>query len=254
MRYELMLPYQIQTAIDAHWPVVLPLGVLEYHGGHLGVGMDTLAVTRCLDRLEPEIDLVILPPFYYGAGSHVVAPPERKGTVHVPAEALEPFALGLFRSLLRIGFRNIHFIIHHQSENFVQGMPTDLAFKLAGRRAIFEFLEKERGEGWWGDNAMADYYTAHAAGGNPFNWIQGHPLMDADIIARYDFDHAGVGETSLMLALAPDAVDMARIAADQWYLKSASQATREHGEKAVALILARLRVLLARGESPREKS
>ena len=31
MRYELMLPHQIRTAIDGHWPVVLPLGVLEYH-------------------------------------------------------------------------------------------------------------------------------------------------------------------------------------------------------------------------------
>lgn len=244
MRYELMLPHQIRAAIDGNWPVVLPLGVLEYHGAHLGVGMDTLAVTRCLDRLEPEMDLVILPPFYYGAGSYVVEPPERNGTVHVPADALETFALCLFRSLLRIGFRNIHFIIHHQSENFVQGMPTDLAFKLAGRRAIFEFLEKERGEGWWGDNAMADYYAAHAQGDNPFNWIQGHPLMDADIIARYDFDHAGIGETSLMLALAPDAVDMCRLDTDKWYLKSAAMATREHGEHAVAMILNRLRGIL----------
>lgn len=244
MRYELMLPHQIREAIDGNWPVALPLGVLEYHGEHLSVGMDTLAVTRCLDRLEPEMNLVILPPFYYGAGSHVVEPPERNGTVHVPAEALEPSALGLFRSLLRIGFRNIHFIIHHQSENFVQGMPTDLAFKLAGRRAIFEFLEKNRGEGWWGDNSMAGYYAAHAQGDNPFNWIRGHPLMDARISAQYDFDHAGIGETSLMLALAPEAVNMARLNADKWYLKTAARATREHGERAVAMILDRLRALL----------
>ncbi len=245
MRYELMLPHQIRKAIGEHWPVVLPLGVLEYHGEHLAVGMDTLAVTRSLERLETEMNLVLLPPFYYGAGSYVVEPPQGKGTVHVPAEALEPFALGLFRSLLRIGFRNIHFIIHHQSENFVQGMPTDLAFKLAARRAIFEHLEKERGEGWWGDNAMADYYSAHGQGDNPFNWIQGHPLMDAEIIANYDFDHAGIGETSLMMALAPDGVDMAQLRTDSWYLKSAVGASREHGERAVGMILARLRGILS---------
>lgn len=45
MRYELMLPHQIRTAIDENWPVILPLGVLEYHGEHLAVGMDTLVVT-----------------------------------------------------------------------------------------------------------------------------------------------------------------------------------------------------------------
>ena len=48
MRYELMLPHQIRTAIDRNWPVVLPLGVLEYHGEHMAVGMDTLAVTGIL--------------------------------------------------------------------------------------------------------------------------------------------------------------------------------------------------------------
>ena len=31
------------------WPVVLPLGVLEYHGDHLPVGMDTLVVIKVLE-------------------------------------------------------------------------------------------------------------------------------------------------------------------------------------------------------------
>ena len=46
LRYELMLPHQIRTAIEQRWPVVLPLGVLEYHGEHMAVGMDTLAVVE----------------------------------------------------------------------------------------------------------------------------------------------------------------------------------------------------------------
>jgi creatinine amidohydrolase/Fe(II)-dependent formamide hydrolase-like protein len=58
--------------------------------------------------------------------------------------------------LLRIGFRNIHAVIHHQTENFVAGMPTDLAFKLAGRQVIFDFLERQHDEGWRGKEAMAD--------------------------------------------------------------------------------------------------
>ena len=74
MRYELMLPHQIRKAIEEHWPVVLPLGVLEYHGEHMGVGMDTLAVIKTLEIVEAEMNLVILPPFYYGASSYAVAP------------------------------------------------------------------------------------------------------------------------------------------------------------------------------------
>ena len=48
MRYEMMLPHQIRSAIERNLPVVLPLGVLEYHGEHLAVGMDTLAVVKSL--------------------------------------------------------------------------------------------------------------------------------------------------------------------------------------------------------------
>ena len=70
MRFELMLPHQIREAIADLLPVVLPLGVLEYHGEHLGVGMDTLAVVRALEQLEREMPLVLLPPFYYGAASY----------------------------------------------------------------------------------------------------------------------------------------------------------------------------------------
>ncbi len=244
MRYELMLPHQLRRAIDRRWPAVLPVGVLEYHGEHLALGMDTLAVVRIVELLEEEMDLVILPPFYYGASSYAVAPPEGNGSLHVEADALLPFAQSLFRGLLRIGFRNLHFIIHHQTENFIAGMPTDLAFKLAARQAIFEFLEQKRGEGWWGKPEMAAYYAEQAGGDDPFNWIKGHPLMTPEIIGQYPFDHAGEGETSLLLALSPDGVDMKRLSADTWYTKTAREASAETGARGRDLILAHLREVL----------
>src|SRR5277367_2215383 len=185
-----MLPHQIRTAIDGNWPVVLPLGVLEYHGEHMAVGMDTLAVTAILEILESETNLVILPPFYYGAARYAVEPPERTGTLHVDAEALVPVAKAMFTGLVRIGFRNIHVVIHHQTENFTAGMPTDLAFKFAARQAIFAFLEGR----WWGAESMADYYYARqSVGDDPFNWIKAHPLMRSSFMEGYPFDHAGLG-------------------------------------------------------------
>ena len=240
MRYELMLPYQIRDAIARNVPVVLPLGVLEYHGEHIGVGMDTLAVIRMLELCEAQRELVILPPFYYGAASYAVEPPEGNGSLQLSGERLFPFAQELFTSLLRVGFRNIHFFIHHQSENFAAGMPTDLSFRLGARQAIFAFLEKQHGEGWWGGAAMANYYAEHEAGADPFNWIKGHPLMTPEIIANYHFDHAGIGETSLMLALCPEAVEMDRLDGSRWYTESAKGASAELGARARDLILARM--------------
>ena len=245
MRYELMRPSQIREAIEKRWPVVLPLGVLEYHSEHLPVGMDTLAVVRCLELLEKEMNVVILPPFYYGSASFAVEKPEGRGSIHVDSQALLPFARQLFMGLLRVGFRNIHTFIHHQSEDYASGMPTDLAFRLASKQVIMEFLDKTRGEGWWGDNSMANYYTDFdSQDANPFAWIQNHPLMDAKVLEKYPFDHAGEGETSLMMALCPDQVDMNSYDTSKWYVASAAKASKETGDMGVALILDHLRRVL----------
>lgn len=244
MRYEWMFPGQVRRAIDEHWPCVLPMGVLEYHGEHLALGMDTLAVDRCLALLEKEMNVVVLPPFYYGAASYAVAGPERNGTVHVDSDRLQPLAYGIFSSLLRVGFRNIHGIVHHQSENFEAGMPTDLAFRTAARKAIFDYLDHTRGEGWWGKPEMREYYAPGQPSDNPFNWIRFHPLMDERIIRTFAFDHAGIGETSLMMALCPEAVNMEAWDPTAWYTESAKDASPAFGGQAVALLLNRLKEIL----------
>jgi creatinine amidohydrolase/Fe(II)-dependent formamide hydrolase-like protein len=151
--------------------------------------------------------------------------------------------------LLRIGFRNIHVVVHHQTENFVAGMPTDLAFKFAARQAIFASVEKERGEGWWGSESMADYYAKQSAGDDPFSWIKVHRLMEPEAMAGYPFDHAGEGETSLMLALAPETVDLSNVSDAKWYARSAARASAETGEKGRDRILAHLRKALGTRES-----
>jgi creatinine amidohydrolase len=243
MRYELMLPHQVRKAIQEDWPVVLPLGVLEYHGEHLGIGLDTLVVVKVLERIEKETNLVLLPAFYYGSASYAVEPPEKKGTLHVDSSHLLPVACDLFMSLLRVGFRNIHFFIWHQTDNV--GMPTDLAFKLAARQATFAFLEREGGEGWWGKGEMSDFYAKQAKGKGSFSWVQGHPLLDAEMFKQFPADHAGLGETSLFMALCPEAVDMSRQTAEAWYTRPAVGATAELGEKGVRLMLDSVRRALA---------
>ena len=241
MRFEFMLPYQIKEEITKNTPVVLPIGVMEYHGEHMAVGMDTLAVTKILDRLENHMEVVILPPFSYGAASYAVAGPEGTGSLHVDAAVLAPLAEQIFTGLLRIGFRNIHGIVHHQTENFTSGMPTDLAFKIGAKQAIFKFLERTEGEAWWGKQDMSDYYSRNQAGNDPFNWINLHPLMDCEIIKNYIFDHAGEGETSLLMALAPEGVEMDRISENStWYTKSASNSSSEKGEKVTSQIVKNL--------------
>ncbi|MCM8821757.1 MAG: creatininase family protein [Candidatus Omnitrophica bacterium] len=244
MRYELMFPEQIRKATKENWPVVLPVGVLEYHSEHCAVGVDTLLIVKALEVLEREIDLIILPPFYYGAASYAVEPPENNGTIHIDSSVIHIFARHLFKGLIRVGFRNIHIFVHHQSENFVAGMPTDLAFKLAAREVIFEFLEKEKGEGWWGDNRMQDYYRKLNREADPFNWIKIHPFMDEKSQEKFPIDHAGMQETSLMLAFCPEGVDKRKISTKKWYARKSSKANLNYGNEAKKMILERMREVL----------
>ena len=158
MQYLNMLPYQIRKAIERNDPAALPLGVVEYHAEHLPLGVDCFTCINALERIEKRRpELVVLPPFYYGSASLAVAAPEGNGTVHVDSLRLIPVAEDIFRGLLRVGFRNIHAFIAHQTEEFEQGMPTDLAFRTAAKRVIFEWLEKESGEGWWGTEQYSSY-------------------------------------------------------------------------------------------------
>ena len=102
-----MFPDQIRKAVDENWPVVLPIGVFEYHAEHCVVGVDTLLVVRAIEILEKEIDMIVMPAFYYGAASYAVVSPERSGSINIDSNVLAQFGKQLFDALLRIGFRNI---------------------------------------------------------------------------------------------------------------------------------------------------
>lgn len=249
MRYELMTPSQIRAGMERGTPLVWPIGVMEFHGGHLPVGTDTLAVIECCERLEREMDVMIFPPFHFGAASKAVSAPAGaeggRGTVDVTPDALVPFFRQAFRGLLDVGLRNIHAFVFHQSEDFAQGMPTDLSLRLAARQSIMECVEEMRGMGWWGDSSDGDRYkTLGDREANPFIWIQVHPLMDEGICAKYPIDHAGKGETSLMMAARPDAVSMAEHDPQFWFSSTAVEATPELGEEMIAKTVASMKRIL----------
>lgn len=227
MRYERMLPYQIREAVENKAPVLLAIGVLEYHGEHLSLGVDAHIVRGILEKVEKEhSEVILLPTFYFGTASYAVAGPEGCGGISFDSDRVRAMAEDLFTGLLEVGFRNMHGFVFHQSENFFQGMPTDLAFRFAGRRSIFDYLEKTKGRGWWGTEKTSKYYE----GDNPFDWIRIHPLANAENFAAYPLDHAGQCETELMMALYPEEVNMSHHSPDLWYCKSAVKADLNEAE------------------------
>ncbi|WP_158813914.1 hypothetical protein [Methylocapsa sp. S129] len=68
--------------------------------------------------------------------------------------------------------------------------------------------------------------------------------MTPETIDGYPFDHAGLGETSLRMALRPEGVDLARLSDEKWHARSARHATADLGGQGRDRILARLHAAL----------
>ena len=242
MQYKFMSPDDIRNAIKENTPVVISIGNLEYHSGHLPVGTDGLIIEGCLKRLEKRRpELILLPEFYYGPSSFAVAGPEC-GSLSVDSMTVCRFAEELFTNLLQTGFKNIHGFVYHQSENFMQGMPLDLAFRFAGRRAIFAEEERKKGRGWWGNSSMKNYYDAPE--NNIFDHIMIHSLTNEKIEEEFSSDHAGIVETSAMMELYPGTVHMDKHIQSDWFAESSLQASAEFGKRYVSAIVDNMENLL----------
>ena len=217
-------------------PIVIPIGTIEYHGPHCALGCDSYVSMGLLDKLAERKEIVIAPPVWYGVASYAVGGPEN-GTVHIDVDIYENYIYSILKSMLYGGFRNIYMVIHHQYEDGSL-MPMTLACMKAAKKITMEYLEDVRGQGWWGSNAMKDYYDNLDGSDNPFNWIKTLCTMSPEVQKATGYDHAGKFECSILSALYPECVDLSKIpTSDAWFIQSAVDASPELGAKMVELSL-----------------
>jgi creatinine amidohydrolase len=108
----------------------------------------------------------------------------------------------------------------------------------AAKRATMTYLEKTKGQGWWGSESYMNYYENLENEDNPFAWIKVIPTMSTAVQNATGYDHAGKYECSILMALYPDAVKLDRLGdINHWFTKSAAEANAELGSKMVALSL-----------------
>ena len=243
MKFEFALQREVELAKQERWPFIIPLGVLEYHGMHCAYGCDTLIPMGILDRLENKREkIMIAPPFWYGPASYAVTTAKKGCSINVDYDALEKIFCGIFESLLRNGWRNIYVIVFHQSEDL---LPMQLACMKASKIVTFKYLQDEYGEGWWGSNQNKDFYERSNSIDHPWNWINvvrlGQGLENND----FHLDHAGKWETSLLMALYPEAVKLERVNdSDEWFCQSANGANIEIGDRMADMLVDNLDKLL----------
>ena len=225
-------PRETEYVKENNIPLVIVGGTVEYHGPHCSYGCDTLVAEGLVKKLAEKKEIMIAPTISYSPSSYAVGG-KKSGTVHVPERAFEDYVYYVFKSLLYAGHKNIYVVIHHQFENESE-MPMTLCYRTAAKRATMEYLEETLGEGWWGSENYANYYEQLEGVNNPFNWIKVIPTMNTNVQQSTGYDHAGKYESSILMALYPQAIKLDRIDdIKHWFTISAKEASVEIGNEMV---------------------
>ncbi|NLG52072.1 MAG: creatininase family protein [Chloroflexi bacterium] len=226
-----MRPYQLADAVARGLPLLVPAGCIEYHGPHMALGNDTYIAEELCKRLDERVDLVIAPSFEYGATGYAVSGPD-KGTIDIDNGAFEAYVKSVLRAFLDLGFQRIAVIIHHQG---MDG-PLALAFRKAAAELSMERPREQHGLGWWGELPPEALPGA-------FGHIRVAPTILPAAREVAGGDHAGLYETSYLLAARPDLVEMDRLQAGglPWFCtrpeNPSAEGTAELGERMFAAMV-----------------
>jgi creatinine amidohydrolase len=124
-----------ETMVEMPWPaveeaakegalVLLPTGVIEEHGPHMGLGVDTLcSVLSCkLTRKKLEdrgVKALIAPPYYWGINNATGAFP---GSFSVRKETMKAVLYDILACLRRWGFKNVFNLNWHGDEGHIMAI------------------------------------------------------------------------------------------------------------------------------------
>lgn len=173
--------------------VIIPTGATEQHGPHMPLGVDAMLSSAIAGSVAEKIGALVAPVFAYGyksqprsgGGNHRVGTTSLSGTtlIHLVEDVVEAF--------LAQGFRNI-VVLNGHFENY---------------QFIYEGLDnavsKSHGESNMARGVLMSYW----------DFVDDKTLQKVfpDGFLGWDIEHGGVLETSLMLTLYPDKVDMSRV-------------------------------------------
>lgn len=175
-----------------HATVIIPAGATEQHGPHMPLGVDAMLSRSIARVVATKLGALVAPTFAYGyksqprsgGGNH------RIGTTSLSGATLTGQVEDIVRSFLGQGFTKV-VILNGHFENY---------------QFIYEGLEIAVGR------ALEVGLEARAMLLSYWDFVDEETLEKVfpDGFLGWDIEHGGVLETSLMLLLHPDKVDMSR--------------------------------------------
>jgi creatinine amidohydrolase len=182
----------VEDRAAAAWPkdlaarvIVITTGHTEQHGLHLPTGTDTIIAQAIADGLGEAApgDVVCLPAWPYGVSTHTRQFP---GTLSIGGRVLEDFFLGILARLVAMGTEMVLFSNAH-----------------GGNHSFLVNIVKHAGERW-----------PHVFTATEYLHTTGPELEQLRQSGRGGMGHGCELETSYLLHLRPDLVDMSRAVAE----------------------------------------
>jgi len=156
--------------------VIVPVGTIEAHGA-IPLGTDTLIPEALAGELAPRLNALIAPSIAYGVTNSLLPFP---GSTTVSSSTFTEYLFEAAAGLIDAGFRRVVLLNGHGGQS--SEVATVVARLWNEKRAFAIAVE------WWGfaDELSASIYPGTIPG------------------------HAGIEETAMIVAIAPDRVDSAR--------------------------------------------
>jgi creatinine amidohydrolase/Fe(II)-dependent formamide hydrolase-like protein len=205
---------EVRSAIEHGFTVaIVPTGGIEQNGPHMVLAKHDYIVRKAANRMAKELGHTLVTPVVSFVPQGNYEPPtsnmQYPGTLGVPEPVFAGVLEGIARSLKSAGFKKIFFIGDHGPSQ-------------AAQAAVAAKLTLE----WSGQGTavmhVSDYYVDAA---------QIKYLRDKGETAAAIGEHAGIIDTSELLSVHPQGVDLARVAA----LPSRSEPTGASGNPARSL-------------------
>ena len=225
-------PKEMAIAKEERWPILIPIGTMEYHSTICPYGCDALVSEGFIREMSKKIDCVVMPTVWYGVASYAVGGPET-GTIQVDCDTFEQYIYCILKSLFLAGYnRNIYMVVAHQTEDY---NPMQLACMKAARKLVFEYLDTTKGYGWWGKNENKEFYQQMSAEDNPWNWVKTITVATNAPEAKAKYgggDHAGKMECSGLEYLFPGTIKLERLCeTEAWFTQDAHLMSVEAGKE-----------------------
>jgi creatinine amidohydrolase len=216
VRLEFLHPKELEEARAACATIFQPLGTIEWHGKHNVLGLDAVKAHALCLRAARKGGGVVSPPLFGGVGGlsepHTfIMDPEDD----VFSKLLRPWLEQLCREMARDGFRAIIILTGHYGAA-QQIIVRETAVRMSRALGIPVL-------------------------GTPEYWL----ALDVG----YTGDHAAWGETSLMMHLFPDTVDLSRLGKPPYQGvggRDPKESSAEEGRKITETIVSRLATLAQR--------